>query len=274
MKKRVLSLLLLSLTSYSVLAKDTQYTFNPKQQEKICGFQLATPDLPMQLIAIQAEQGNVWAQNKLGQQFSEGPGLKNPEEAARWTDFFAAERWLTMAAISGCAYYQTNLADLYSGTNYPAVQELAKALVWYQKAALQGYDVAQLRLGDRYFLGEGTDKNDQHAFFWYEQAAAQNNTCALRQLGRMYLFGMGVESNPKKAKQTLEKLGLLLAESYNKAHSDYPVDAKKLSIMYAEIELDHLTINPQGNYPILPYAILPLYEEMKKLEEQCRLRVI
>ena len=39
--------------------------------------------------------------------------------------------------------------------------------IWYQKAADNGYNVAQFYLGRLYKNGEGTEKNLEKAFYWY-----------------------------------------------------------------------------------------------------------
>ena len=49
------------------------------------------------------------------------------------------------------------------------------AVEWYRKAAEQGHDDAQFRLGTMYEDGWGVDKNISTALEWYRKAAEQGD---------------------------------------------------------------------------------------------------
>lgn len=53
---------------------------------------------------------------------------------------------------------------------------LTKALMWYERAAGQGHERAQIRCGMMYFWGRGTTKNNEKALMWLEKAEAQGST--------------------------------------------------------------------------------------------------
>ena len=57
-------------------------------------------------------------------------------------------------------------------------QNYAKALYWYNKAAMQGYAQAQFNLGLYYENGWGTLSDPQQAIKWYKKAAEQGMTKA------------------------------------------------------------------------------------------------
>ena len=55
-------------------------------------------------------------------------------------------------------------------------QDYQQAIVWYQKAAVQGYDVAQYALGNMYRDGKGVVKDYQQAKMWYQKVLEQPDT--------------------------------------------------------------------------------------------------
>lgn len=120
-----------------------------------------------------AAQGNGWAQNQLGQMFAEGRGMPQ--------DYKKARQWWEQAAALGVAQAQYNLGQLYAnGRGVP--QDYTMARGWYEKAAAQGNAWAQAQLGQLYANGRGVPKNDTAARGWYEKAAAKGNAWAQAQL--------------------------------------------------------------------------------------------
>ena len=78
-------------------------------------------------------------------------------------------------------------------------KDIAKAVDWFAKAAVQGHAKAQYRLGDCYYYGNGVEKNLIKAVEWYKKAADQGNTDALYSLGYCYYHGQGVKEDLNKA---------------------------------------------------------------------------
>ena len=68
----------------------------------------------------------------------------------------------------------------------------AEAVQWYRKAAEQGNDSAQWRLGLMYAAGEGVLKDHAEAVRWFRLAAEQGVADAQNNLGLMYATGKGV----------------------------------------------------------------------------------
>lgn len=74
-------------------------------------------------------------------------------------------------------------------------QDYRGAFKWFQLAAKQGLNGAQVDLAYLYVTGFGTDKDLEQAAHWYSLAAAQGNPNGEYSLGICYLHGEGVEQN-------------------------------------------------------------------------------
>jgi uncharacterized protein len=74
-------------------------------------------------------------------------------------------------------------------------QDYGEAFKWFQLAAKQGLDGAQVDLAYLYVTGFGTSKDLDQAFHWYSLAAAQANPNAEYSVGICYLHGEGTEQN-------------------------------------------------------------------------------
>ncbi len=60
------------------------------------------------------------------------------------------------------------------------MQDLQKALFWFEQAARQGLAVAQYSLGIMHYTGSGTETVDLvEAYGWFSQAAGQNHLNAI-----------------------------------------------------------------------------------------------
>jgi len=70
-----------------------------------------------------------------------------------------------------------------------------EAFKWFQLAAKQGLNGAQVDLAYLYVTGFGTEKDLEQAAHWYSLAAAQGNSNGEYSLGICYLHGEGVEQN-------------------------------------------------------------------------------
>lgn len=83
----------------------------------------------------------------------------------------------------------------------------AKSLQWFQKAADQGYAIAQEQLGSMYEYGYLVPKDEAKAVQWYQKAAEQGHPSAQFRLGKMYAEGRGgIPKNEQKAAQLYQKL--------------------------------------------------------------------
>jgi TPR repeat protein len=72
-----------------------------------------------------------------------------------------------------------------------------------------GYQWAQLMIGDFYQNGHGTKKDQTKRFEWYKKSAEQGNSLAINNLGYCYDKGLGVAQNIKKGFELYEQSALL-----------------------------------------------------------------
>jgi len=75
----------------------------------------------------------------------------------------------------------------------------AEAVVWYRKAAEQGYAKAQYNLGVCCDKGRGLPKDHVEAAAWYRKAAEQGHTKAQFNLGVSYKYGQGLPQDSVEA---------------------------------------------------------------------------
>ncbi|MCV6588359.1 MAG: sel1 repeat family protein [Marinobacterium sp.] len=119
-----------------------------------------------------AQNGSATDQNRLGEMYEFGQGVKrNPQEAFRWYQ---------TAARQGLVSAQHNLARSYNfGTG--VAQDFGTAEQWYLKAADQGYTQSMFFLGTMYSNNLGADQSRDHnitAYAWMHNAALLGNDTA------------------------------------------------------------------------------------------------
>ncbi|MBF0124457.1 MAG: sel1 repeat family protein [Magnetococcales bacterium] len=113
-------------------------------------------------------------------------------------DYQAAVQWFQKAAEQGYAVAQFNLAGLYHDGRGVA-QDNAQAASWYRRAANQGYAHAQNNLGLIYYYGQGVTQDDIEAAQWLRRAADQGHVLAQSNLAILYLYGQGVQQSDVQA---------------------------------------------------------------------------
>ena len=75
----------------------------------------------------------------------------------------------------------------FTTEDWGVTQDYVRARHWYEKAAAQGYAVAQTNLGVLYAKGHGVPQDYARARYWFEKAATQGDgpaQSALRLLQR------------------------------------------------------------------------------------------
>lgn len=135
-------------------------------------------------------------------------------------------------AEAGNAVDQFNLAVKYdNGRGVP--KNAAKAVEWFQKAAVQGDADAQIQLGHIYNSTYGQNRDipndDAKALEWYQKAAAQGNATAQYHLGMMY-FRIGALKDDVKAVEWFQKAdaqGNRQAQDILDSMNDHPDVLKK-----------------------------------------------
>ncbi|MEM8750885.1 MAG: tetratricopeptide repeat protein [Pseudomonadota bacterium] len=138
-----------------------------------------------------AQAGHVRAQFNLAQLIT--------NNRPTWAGFKQALPWYQKAAEAGLADAQYALANIHAeakGVNFND-DELARE--WLEKAAVGGFDTAQVQLGIWAANGRGGEKDEKAALIWFARAAAKNNVIAQNRLARMYAFGVGTSVDRIKA---------------------------------------------------------------------------
>jgi TPR repeat protein len=126
-----------------------------------------------------------------GLAFEEGRGVSQIYPQGLKQDYAVAAEWYRKAANQGLDVAQFKLGWMYeSGHGVP--QDYAEAGSWYRKAADQGLAEAQRYLGDMYEKGRGTPQDYAEAAKWWRKAADQGNADAQFSLGAAYTLGRGV----------------------------------------------------------------------------------
>lgn len=128
---------------------------------------------------------------------------------------FVGNLYVCNPALEKDATEQLALGKMYLLGQFVSTNK-AKALEWFQKAAIQGNSEAQLLLGILYSSGEGIPKDAGKAMEWFQEAAAQGNAKAQYGIGKLYLTGDGVSKDPNKAMEWFLK-----ADAQNDAAAQY-----------------------------------------------------
>lgn len=91
---------------------------------------------------------------------------------------------LTERANNGDTQAQFELGESYYSKGVKEDYELSA--YWYQKAAEQGLDLAQYKLGLCYYLGEGVAQDYNLAVSWWQKAAEQGHAQAKSELAKWW----------------------------------------------------------------------------------------
>lgn len=119
-----------------------------------------------------------------------------------------AAQLLLPLANSGNPLAQFRLGNLYyHGQGVP--EDEKQAIYWWKKAAAQGYAEAMFQLGSAYLFGSQTAKivpdPDREAAVWYFQAASAGHAEAQYHLGLLFLAGKGVVDSRQEAARWMKK---------------------------------------------------------------------
>lgn len=145
-----------------------------------------------------AAQDFVEAYVELGHCYDKGNGVAVDKEKAFECFSYAAYR----GNVDGFYW----CAEIYY--NDDKRKDIAKAFRYYKKAAEMGDTVAQVKVGNLYLHGEGTQKNEKEAFHWFYKSVIENGDYwwGGYQLARCYLYGIGTEKNGKAGFRILKKI--------------------------------------------------------------------
>lgn len=101
------------------------------------------------------------------------------------------------------------LAVLYDFEADQSLQDINKAIYYYQKAAKYGHAGALNNLAVCYEHGQGVKKDAQKAFQLYQKAAEKKDVNATMNIAKCYLYGRGCEVDLQLANEwCLKAIGL------------------------------------------------------------------
>ena len=112
------------------------------------------------------------------------------------------------AAISGNPDAQNKLGNAYTDCG-----DFEQGLIWYHKAAAQGWPNSIANIGLRYAHGQGVIKNLSETAKWWQKAVDMSYLPMFNRLGLMYINGDGVVKDHKRAIDIFEK-GASLGDAY------------------------------------------------------------
>jgi TPR repeat protein len=113
-------------------------------------------------------------------------------------DYVRALVYFLKAADEGYALAQHNIGSLCQ-YGWGVQQDYAQAMAWYRKAADQGDAAAQSNIGWLYQYGWGVQQDYAKAITWYRKAADQGYAAALYNIGWLYHNGWGVQQDYAQA---------------------------------------------------------------------------
>lgn len=185
---------------------------------------------------------------------------KNVAERGRWGEWMmeaytdyrrgrtdeALMKYLVLAEL-GYEVAQSNVAfilDRKETLLFDADEQWKRALVYWTRAAAQGYSAARVRLGDYYYYGLGTDQDYETAAFHYRIASEQqNNAQAMFNLGYMHELGHGMRQDIHLAKRFYD----MAAETSVDAKVPVALALAKLGLIFAWMNWKDykITVSPE-----------------------------
>ncbi|WP_075291275.1 tetratricopeptide repeat protein [Pararhizobium arenae] len=144
-----------------------------------------------ELMKKAADAGNALAQFNYGQILvADNPGPKGLK---------AAQPYYEKSAEQGIADAQYALSQIYFNVDGIEESKRETARQWLARAAMAGYDTAQLDLAIWLVDGIGGDRNLEEGFKWMRRAAERGNVVAQNKLSHLYINAIGTRPNPVEA---------------------------------------------------------------------------
>ncbi|XP_048105583.1 protein sel-1 homolog 1 isoform X4 [Alosa alosa] len=220
---------------------------------------------------LASQAGHILAYYNLAQMHATGTGVmrscptavdlfKNVCERGRWSerlmaayssfkdgDLDSALVQYLLLAEQGYEVAQSNVAFILDQTEglriFSENETYPRALLHWTRAAVQGYTVARIKLGDYHFYGYGTDVDYETAVMHYRLASEQQNSAqAMFNLGYMHEKGLGIKQDIHLAKRFYD----MAAEASPDAQVPVFLALCKLGVVYALQYLQDL--NPRDMF--------------------------
>lgn len=146
-----------------------------------------------------AEEGDVYAMQKLGQRLIEGDGLEPSPEAGI--------QWLKKSAEHGNPLAMTDLANIcFDASSGPKTSE--EGLVWLNRAIAAGDKFAAVAYGVRLLVGQGVEQNSAEGERLLREAAENDGILLAHiRLGAHLIGGWGLPRNRRAGLLWLRRVG-------------------------------------------------------------------
>lgn len=154
-------LLILGLIVTITFGSSLQQGYSIDYLEGNVAYSMRNYEKAFKLFEKSANQGEILAQAKLGEMYTNGIGINQDFNKA----FYWSQKYIVNQPMKAVITY----AD---SNNYE------KAFEWLKSLANNGNIEAQLTLGSIYYLGDIEKQDYPKAIYWYEKAASQGNTNA------------------------------------------------------------------------------------------------
>ncbi|KAK5648528.1 hypothetical protein RI129_003420 [Pyrocoelia pectoralis] len=204
---------------------------------------------------LASKSGHVLAYYNLGQMQAQGTGMmrscpaaveffKIVAERGKWGELLMQahndyrdgrydEAFTQYALLSELGYEvaQSNAAFLLDRVEVPMLsvgESYIRALLYWGRAAAQGFSVAQVKLGDYHYYGLGTPVDYETAAAHYRLASEQYNAQAMFNLGYMHEQGLGMAKDMHLAKRCYDSA----ADTSDYAKVPVAIALIKLNLMF------------------------------------------
>ena len=126
---------------------------------------------------------------------------------ALWQDFKSSRSKEKSINAQECFKKASELGDSFSMFSlamiYGIEHKSSEAFEFYLKAAENGVELAQYRVGLCYCSGNGVERNERLGFYWLNKAAENGVPDAIQQVAECYEHGYGCEKDHAKAQAYL-----------------------------------------------------------------------
>ncbi|XP_054715724.1 protein sel-1 homolog 1-like [Uloborus diversus] len=223
--------------------------------------------MAIKYFTMASQSGHVLAFYSLAQMHATGTGtvrscttavelFKNVAERGRWgenlmqaySDFKegrvneALAKYVVLAEL-GYEVAQSNAAFILDRGDIDIIaknETFNRALMYWNRAAAQGYSVARVKVGDYHYYGYGTDVDYEVAATQYRMASEQqHNAQAMFNLGYMHEQGLGMKKDVHLAKRYYD----MAAETSSDAQVPVALALAKLGVVYSIQHIQELNFD-------------------------------
>jgi len=118
---------------------------------------------------------------------------------SEWIDLLEESADDFKLAYSGDADAQVRVGNRFFTGDGVDEKDLRASVYWWHRAAVGGHSMAQCKVGMAYYFGKGVEENEPEAFKWFEKAALQGDAEAMCRYAECFRYGNGTDMDFGKA---------------------------------------------------------------------------